>query len=243
MRESIEASGYPMRTDLPRGFDVDVLIIADCVDSPQFNRADKLGHANSGSGHDSFLKGIIVQYDLTAPLYFWKQWQRYHFHDIISSQSTMHRLLDMDIKAHCNKYVNAKTMDIFMSYIEVYKKKKKEYNASQHMLTDEWNKRDKEELYELYMKIISNMPAGFEITARVTSNYLQLKSIFYQRKNHKLKEDWGYFCNWIKKLNRFSELCLEYNEVFPQEEKTNVYPLKNFIKFPNEINDDGDDVA
>ena len=45
--------------------------------------------------------------------------------------------------------------------------------------------------YEVFMKIISNTPMGFEQTMRVTTNYLQLKTIYLQREHHKLKEDWG----------------------------------------------------
>ena len=48
-------------------------------------RLYKLGNAKQGSGHDCALKGIVVRYDINAPAYFWQQWQRYHFSDIVSS--------------------------------------------------------------------------------------------------------------------------------------------------------------
>jgi hypothetical protein len=62
--------------------------------------------------------------------------------------------------------------------------------------------------YEVFMKVISNTPMGFEQTMRVTTSYLQLKTIYLQRKHHKLKEDWGNFCNWCETLPHFNEFCL-----------------------------------
>ena len=60
---------------------------------------------------------------------------------------------------------------------------------------------------DLYMHIISSCPQGIEKTMRVSTNYLQLKTIYLQRKNHKLK-DWKVFCDWCLTLPYFKELCL-----------------------------------
>jgi len=150
----------------------------------ELERLAKLGKAKPGSGHDCALKGISVHMDINAPLYWWKQFQRYHFADIVSSQSTMHRIHKFDIKKQCNQYV---TNDI-SNLVEQYKS---EYN----------NKPTKDN----YMKLIANTPSGFHLKARVTTNYLQLKSIYNQRKNHKLPE-WKTFCNWTK--------TLPYNNIF-----------------------------
>ena len=59
---------------------------------------------------------------------------------------------------------------------------------------------DNEKKYFLFMKIISNLPMGYEMWETITTNYLQLKTIYKQRKNHKLKEDWGAFCAMIENL-------------------------------------------
>lgn len=68
-----------------------------------------------------------------------------------------------------------------------------EYNSEK----DSW---DSEKKYEKYMEIISNCPMGLELWCHCTTNYEQLATIYKQRKNHKLKEDWGEFCNWIENL-------------------------------------------
>ena len=98
--ESIKASGYPMSTE-----------INNAISSSDFERADKLANAKSGSGHSCFLKGISIQTDITAPQYWWQQAQRYHFFDIVSSQSKMHKINQMDLDASCNKWVTKNTID------------------------------------------------------------------------------------------------------------------------------------
>jgi len=96
LEESILASGYPMQTgepiDLEDIFDPDVsklnnYLYAGANDSKDVVRAKKLAKTPIGSGHNNFLKGIIVQFDLQYPEYFSPQLQRYHWVDIVSSQS------------------------------------------------------------------------------------------------------------------------------------------------------------
>ena len=91
MENSIAASGYPMATDA-------LNLIPHRSDSKDLKRANKLASAPSGSGHDCFLKGIVVQMDVTFSEKAWPEAQRYHWFDIVSSMSTMHMLPKMNIK-------------------------------------------------------------------------------------------------------------------------------------------------
>lgn len=91
LERAVKASGNPMRT----------LIETDAPTESDFKRAERLGSTRNGEGHDNFLKGILVQLDVTAPLYWWKQAQRYHWFDFISSQSTMHCLMKFDVESQC----------------------------------------------------------------------------------------------------------------------------------------------
>ena len=111
--ESIIASGYPMQIET---FNMDEI---DLIDK-DYKRSRHLGNAVAGSGHDCFLKGIIVQFDLQVPEYIWRQLDRYHFIDYISSQSKMHRILKIDIDKACNKYVLGDTIDTLKDFVEVY---------------------------------------------------------------------------------------------------------------------------
>lgn len=189
--ESIKASGFPMQTSID--FNGQLL-------QGDFNRAYKLGQAKSGSGHDCFLKGIVVQFNLKAPEFFWRQLDRYHFIDYISSQSKMHRLLKMDLDFMCNEYVDERLKDILREKIDAYNN----FEVRQETCYCEYDKAYKS---KLFLEVISNCPCGLELTARMVTNYLQIKSIINQRSNHKLEEHWGYFINYMRtNLPHYEEL-------------------------------------
>lgn len=181
LEESIKASKYPMSTD------------TDNCDETITDRTVLLGNSEKGEGHDQFLSGIRVAFDLTFSNKAWVEMERYHFIDFVSSQSTMHRITKLDIKKQCNKYV-------WDSTITKLEEKVKEYNTLDKKQNVDYAK-------ELYLEILYNVPSGFELTARLTTNYRQLKTIHSQRLNHRLPE-WREFCQWIETLPKFKELCL-----------------------------------
>ena len=190
LEESIIASGYPMAiftTDLDEDEGEKTSAIDYLIDK-DYKRARHLGNAIPGSGHDCFLKGITVQFDLQVPEYIWRQLDRYHFIDYISSQSKMHRITKINLDSVCNRYVYDEVKEILKSIIDKYEAE-----------TDTDKKK------ELFNEIIANTPAGLMLTARMTTNYLQLKSIINQRSNHKMQE-WRYLCDWFKSLPMFEEL-------------------------------------
>ena len=174
LHSSVKASKFPMSVDT-----------SECSDEIT-NTVKKLGCAKVGSGHDNFLNGIIVQFDLTFSNKAWVEAERYHFLDFVSSQSTMHKITKLNPYKQCNGYVDVRV-------IEVLEEKIQDYNAAPTA--------------ENYLKVLYNVPSGFELTARMTTNYRQLKTIYYQRRNHRLPE-WREFCKWIETLPYFSELCL-----------------------------------
>ena len=175
---SIRASKYPMAVD-----------VNDCNDIIT-DRVISLGHAEPGTGHDQFLTGCIVQFDLTFSNKAWVEAERYHFFEFVSSQSTMHRIAKLDVDVQCNEYVDPRV-------VEALKEKVAKYNA--------------DKTPENYLAVLYNIPAGFRLTARMTTSYRQLKTIYYQRRNHRLPE-WREFCAWIETLPHFKELCLEDND-------------------------------
>ena len=96
----------------------------------------------------------------------------------------MHCITKMDIENQCNKYVWKTTIDQLKSAV-IY------YNSVEN--------KNSQEAKELFLNIIYNIPSGFELTARMTTNYLQLKTIYGQRRYHKLP-CWQMFCDWIEEL-------------------------------------------
>ena len=160
--------------------------VDDCNDDITKGVIDR-GRAPIGSAHDCYLKGITVQFDLTMSIKMSVEMERYHFIDFVSSQSTMHRITKLDVDESCNEYVDRRAKDLVRQLVRYY-------NA--------------EPTAENYLRILYNIPTGFCLTARMTTNYLQLKTIYAQRKNHRLPE-WRSFCAWVKELPLFDELCLE----------------------------------
>lgn len=179
LEKAIKASGNPMRT----------VIENDEVNDKDFFRARKLGGTRSGEGHDNYLKGILVQMDVTAPLYWWKQAQRYHWFDFVSSQSTMHCLLKFNISEQVVPETNSKIVEIINELVQKY-----------HSL-DEKDPQKK----DLWYEIVASLPSGFCLGASMTTNYQQLKTMYSQRRYHKLKE-WHEFTKWCESLPSFLEL-------------------------------------
>ena len=180
--ESIIASGYPMRINVEMR----------TPDEKDFQRAEKLSIASikDNGAHGQFLTGIRVAFDLTFSNKAWVEAERYRFLEFVSSQSTMHRITKFDLDNQYNKYVDPRV-------IAIMKEKVSEYNQ----MEDGSKKTDK------YLEILYTNPAGFELTARMTTNYRCLKNIYKQRKNHRLPE-WREFCSWVETLPYAQELIL-----------------------------------
>lgn len=172
--QSIAASKYPFATD-PKDCNMEVT-----------KTVKKLGAAPMGSGEDTYLQGIIAQFDLTLPLKVWVEAQRYHFLDFVSSMSTMHCITKLDVDELCNEYVYDVTKDCLKTDIMEYNRKPTE---------------------EKFHRIIYNIPSGFCLTARMTTNYRQLKTIYNQRRKHRLLE-WRRFCEQLEEFPMFRELVL-----------------------------------
>lgn len=172
LEESIKASKYPMSTD------------TDKCDSEITGRVKTLGACRTGTGHDNYLNGIRVAFDLTFTIKAWTEAERYHFFDFVSSMSTIHCLSKFDLKSQYNEYVDKRIVRIMEERREIYLQTK--------------SKED-------YLKLLYSNPCGFNLTARMTTNYRQLKTIYQQRENHTLPE-WREFCKWVIELPYFKEL-------------------------------------
>lgn len=182
LQESLIASGYPMRTSLE----------TRCLDDGDLTRARKLVNlTKDGNGaHAQFLTGIRVAFDVTFSNKAWIEAERYRFLEFVSSQSTMHRITKFNLDTAYNEYVDPRI-------IEIMKEKVKEYNS----ITNDEDKKEK------YLEILYSNPAGFELTARLTTNYRCLRNIYLQRKDHRLPE-WREFCAWIETLPYAEELLI-----------------------------------
>ena len=173
LNDAIRGSRYPMATDLKE--------VSDEITPRQV----KLAQCNLGEGHDNYLNGIIVQFDLTFTNKAWVEAERYHFLDFVSSQSTMHRITKFDLDKSYIDYVDPRIIEIMKELVDNY--------------NDNPNP-------EAYLKVLYSNPNGFRLTARMTTNYRQLKTIYSQRKTDRLPE-WRVFCKWIETLPYAEFIC------------------------------------
>lgn len=164
--DSIKASKYPKAVDV------------DKCTSTITKTVRNLADADPGTGHDLFLTGIVVQFDLTFTVKAWTEAERYHFFEFVSSQSTMHKITEFDLDSAYIEYVDKRMIPIMKELVD-------EYNANPTP--------------ENYLKVLYSNPVGFRLTARMTTNYRQLKTMYHQRKNHRLPE-WRWFCDWVRGL-------------------------------------------
>ena len=197
LEESLIASGYPMRTTLT----------TRNPDEKDIKRGLALTKASNGNGaHAQWLTGVRVAFDLTCSNKMWVEAERYRFLEFVSSQSTMHRITKFDLSGQYNEYVDPRV-------IAIMEQKKGLYNALSLLLeTTEQSKAQEEihaEMRKTYLEMLYTNPAGFELTARMTTNYRCLLNIYIQRHDHRLPE-WREFCAELLKLPMFPELVEAY---------------------------------
>ena len=208
LRESIISCRNAMRLEAP-----------DYNSEEEFNkgldRAKKLVNASKNDNnvkcHDNFLTGIRVSFDMKYTQYISKQFQRYHWFDYVSSSSLMHRITKMDFSKCCNKYVSQVSIDEVTKWINVYNNILD--NHIEEYVFDTGKEKFhtyayKDTIYTAFMLVISNCPMGTELFVRVSTNYKQLQTIYYQRKHHKLHEDYNAFIDMVKSLPYAKELIL-----------------------------------
>ena len=175
LKESVKASGYPMQIEKKNLYSVE-------IDEKDLNRIEHLIMASvkDNPAHIQFMTGIRVSFDLTFTNKAWVEAERYRFLEFVSSQSTMHRIakFDLDKDDIYSEYTDKRMIEIMKELVEDY---------------------NNEPTPEKYLKILYSNPAGFKITARMTTNYRCLRNIYKQRKNHRLPE-WRVFCKWIETL-------------------------------------------
>ena len=190
LEETLISSGYAMIEEYDEQHCIEqASLLKEEIngENRHYARALKLLKAPLNSGHCSFAKGIVVNMDITFTNKAWIEFQRYHFADIITGMSTMHRISKFDLNEAFNEYTDK-------VIVERLKELQQQYLET----------KDKED----YLKLLYSTPSGLLMTGRVTTNYLQLMTMWEQRHNHRLNE-WRYFCKELEeKLPLFKELLI-----------------------------------
>ena len=175
------------------------------------------------TAHHQFLTGIRVSFDLTCSNKMWVEAERYRFLEFVSSQSTMHRITKFDLDKCYNEYVDPRIIEIMKEKINQYNLLIDKINSYNNNIEKTWVNSRTEQIYKKireakrrrlqvqakrkYLEILYSNPAGFTLTARMTTNYRCLRNIYIQRHDHRLPE-WQAFCRWIETLPYAKEFLI-----------------------------------
>ena len=152
--------------------------------------------ARAGSDHRKFLRQIFVSVDITAPLYWWKEFDTYKVGTVANSCSTMHKIHTKPFGREdfsCDRLDESalEALDALIAFLENERVKFCE------------NKEDRQPWHNM----IQLLPSSYNQMRTVSMNYENLINMYYARKNHKLAE-WHTYCDWIKSLPYAEDLIL-----------------------------------
>ncbi len=167
IRPALIRAGYPMATVVNEDMSLDKRTVEDML-----RLGSNLGHSPIGHGDDKFLRQIHVDFDLLAPRYFWAQFDTYGVFTTKNSQSTMHRGKALDYQRMADGAVDEKILALFEGLVEDYTLNPTEENL---------------------LKVKANMPEGICLAAGISTNYAQLRTMYFQRHTHRLPQ-WRWFC-------------------------------------------------
>ncbi len=153
----------------------------------------------AGSDHRKFIRQILVSVDITAPLYWWKEYDTYKVATVANSTSTMHKIhskpFEMaDFSVDRLTEESYARMEEFVAYLETVRLRYIETKEK-----------------ALWYDLIQLLPSSYHQLRTCTLNYETLTNIYYARKNHKLDE-WHVVCDWIRELPYAKEMILVREE-------------------------------
>ena len=169
--------------------------------------------SKAGSDHGKFLRMINVTVDITAPWYWYKEFDTYKVGTVANSCSTMHKLTEKEFELDdfSHEHLTPGTIDnVLKPLITILNSTREAY-----IKFEEFNKEDPDGWDEgitckkdLWWQMIQMLPSSYNQKRTVQLNYQVLKTMYYARRNHKLDE-WHEFCAWCETLPYFKEICID----------------------------------
>ena len=153
----------------------------------------------AGSDHRKFIRQIFVSVDITAPLYWWKEYDTYKVATVANSTSTMHKIhsKEFSIEDFSHDHLTEEGLESLKRTVE-------DLERIRLRFLEEKNKED-------WYTIIQLLPSSYQQMRTCTMNYESPINMYFSRKSHKL-EEWHTFCDWIKTLPYAKELILAEKE-------------------------------
>lgn len=152
--------------------------------------------SNAGTDHSKYLRFITVTADITAPLYWWKQFDQYKVGTVTNSTSTMHKIhaKEFTIDDFSHEHLDYISLGYLYKLIDHLNYVREDYIETKSK--DKW------------WQMIQLLPSSYNQKRTVLLNYQVLKNMYHARKSHKL-DCWIEFCRWCESLPYFREICVE----------------------------------
>ena len=171
----------------------------DILGNADLELAKKL--VKAGTDHSKFMRMIMVTFDITAPMYWWKEFDTYKVGTVRNSCSTMHKIADKEFALEdfsCEYLVkeNIHELNNVICKLNKYREKYLNWNEHDLYIDDDTQIVDKK---VVWWQMIQLLPSSYNQRSTVQLNYAVLRNIYHSRKNHKLDE-WSDFCKWIEEL-------------------------------------------
>ena len=157
---------------------------------------------NAGTDHRKFMRMITVYLDITAPLYWWKEFDTYKVGTVANSCSTMHKIAakEFTLDDFSCEHLTAESITFGLEpIIDILNKNRELYI--------QWENAG-EEKKNLWWQMIQLLPSSYNQKRTVQLNYQVLKQMYFARKDHKLDE-WHTLCDWMLTLPYFKEVCVD----------------------------------
>lgn len=178
---------------------------------------------NAGTDHRKFMRMIVVYADITAPLYWWKEYDTYKVGTVANSCSTMHKIhaKEFTLDDFSHEHLTPLALDALGNVIGTLNRYRERFIAWDHLDDNSKNAYFLYEQKDAWWQLIQLLPTSYNQKRTVMVNYEVLANIYKSRKNHKLDE-WHTFCDWIRSLP-YSELI---TGEFEEETQTRVDECK-----------------
>lgn len=178
-----------------------------CIGEKDLDLAKRL--MSAGDDHGKFLRMIAVYVDITAPMYWWSEYDTYKVGTVANSTSKMHKMMSKEFSVDDFSFDKVIGNDSFIQGVM------DEYYVTAVPIVDELNYLRKcylntdnaDDKKSIWYTVLQLLPASYNQTRTVMLNYQVLRHMYHARKNHKLDE-WHKFCEWVESLPYAKELII-----------------------------------
>lgn len=198
--QNIARAVYSARNAMNSWYKSDSDITSNVLGENDLNLAKKL--CKAGTDHRKFMRMITVYMDITAPLYWWKEFDTYKIGTVANSCSTMHKIHAKEFTMEdfsCEHLIDTCLLESVINELNIYRTIYNNYDKQTEEYKNEFSKKD------IWWQIIQLLPSSYNQKRTIMLNYEVLANMYHSRKNHKLDE-WREFCDWVETLPCVKEL-------------------------------------